>query len=120
MNVCGVDFPADIDETLLAGLTLVPSTQLRAPRIAESPVQLECRQHTTLLIGPKRRLVIGEVVHLHIRDDIVDEHLHIDLDRLGLVGRLHGNGWYCRIKDRFQAPRSTLENWLRMTKNKSS
>lgn len=119
MNVCAMDFSSDIDEISVAGLTMATSQQVRAPRIAESPVQLECRQHTTLLIGPKRHLVIGEVVHLHIRDDIVDERLHIDPDRLGLVGRLHGNGWYCRIADRFQAPRPSLENWLRMTKDKS-
>lgn len=119
MNVCALDFPAETDETSLAGLTLVPGRQLKAPRIAESPVQLECRQHTTLLIGPKRHLVIGQVVHLHIRDDIVNERLHIDPDRLGLVGRLHGNGWYARIADRFQAPRPTLENWQRMAKNRS-
>lgn len=115
MNVCGVDFPAEVDEAALAGLTPVPSAQLKTPRIAESPVQLECRLHTTLLIGPRRRLVVGEIVHLHIRDDIVNERLHIDPDRLGLVGRLHGNGWYTRITDRFQAQKRTREDWQRTT-----
>lgn len=113
MNVCGVDFPAEVDETALAGLTLVPGAQLRTPRIAESPVQFECRLHTTLLIGPGRRIVIGEIVHLHVRDGIVNERLHVDPDRLGVVGRLHGNGWYTRIKDRFQAEKPTRENWQR-------
>lgn len=118
INVCAVDFSSDIDEISVAGLTMADSKQVRVPRIAESPVQLECRQHTTLLIGPNRHLVIGEVVHIHIRDDIVDERFYVDPDRLGLVGRLHGNGWYSRITDRFQAPRPNLENWLQTTTEK--
>jgi flavin reductase (DIM6/NTAB) family NADH-FMN oxidoreductase RutF len=48
--------------------------------------------------------VIGEIVHLYVRDDIVDEDLHVLPDRLPVIGRLGGLG-YCTIRDRFDLPR---------------
>ena len=66
----------------------------------------------SLSFGTKHRnLVIGEIVHLHIRDGIVDNHLHVDIDKLDLVGRLHGADWYLGLSDRFQQPRQTLDGW---------
>lgn len=111
MNICGIAFPDGVEEAKVAGLTLVPGKQVLPCRIAESPVQLECRLHTNLAIGPRRQVVIGEVVHIHIRNDIVDQNLHIDLDRLNVIGRLHGSDWYVRTTDRFQSPKLSIENW---------
>lgn len=111
MNICAVDFPADIDETVMAGLATAPSTAVKPPRIALSPVSFECREHTTLEIG-HTRIIIGEVLHLHIRDDLVDaEKLYVHTDQMRAVGRMHGSGWYARTTDLFQMTRLNYEEW---------
>ena len=112
MQICAIDFPSEIDEIAAAGLDTAASATGAAPRLAASPVQLECRETVSLSFGTKHRnLVIGEIVHLHIRDGIVDNHLHVDIDKLDLVGRLHGADWYLGLSDRFQQPRQTLDGW---------
>ena len=112
MQVCAIDFPSEIDEIAAAGLDTLASAKVAAPRLAASPVQLECRETVSLSFGSKHRnLVIGEIVHLHIRDGIVDERLHVDIDKLDLVGRLHGADWYVGLRDRFLEPRQTLDGW---------
>ena len=112
MQVCAIDFPGEVDEIAAAGLATAPSVSAAAPRLTASPVQLECRETVSLSLGTRHRnLVVGEIVHLHIRDGIVDELLHVDIDKLDLVGRLHGADWYVTLRDRFQAPRQTLDGW---------
>lgn len=121
-HVCSIEFPAGVDETRAAGFTLSPSVQVKPPRIAESPANLECREWKTIPVGERgRTLVLGEVLHVHLRDEVViadaarpaNHAPALDLDRLGLVGRLHAAGWYARITDRFQLPRITLDEWRR-------
>lgn len=112
MQVCAIDFPSEVDEIAAAGLDIAASAKVAAPRLAASPVQLECRETVSLSLGTRHRnLVVGEIVHLHIRDGIVDERLHVDIDKLDLVGRLHGADWYLGLGDRFQEPRQTLNGW---------
>lgn len=112
VQVCAIDFPAGVSEIDAAGLVAAASTAVRAPRIAASPVQFECRETVSLALGTRQRhLVVGEIVHIHIRDGIIDERLHVDIDALDLVGRLHGADWYVTLRDRFQAPRQTLDGW---------
>jgi flavin reductase (DIM6/NTAB) family NADH-FMN oxidoreductase RutF len=92
----------------LTGLTRAPSQVVRAPRLAESPVAFECRTLQVMRLAPGNaggaNLVIGEVVHIHIRDDLVDDKLRVIPDRLPAIGRLGGLG-YCTIRDRFELPR---------------
>lgn len=120
MNICGVDFPSHVDETEMAGLKLTPSVQVAPPRILVSPVQFECKLNTLMPIAAGRSIIIGRIVQIHIRDDIVDSRLHIDPDRLNLVARMHGDGWYSRTRDRFQVPRVFHAEWVssRQDKNK--
>lgn len=118
MSVCGVPFPSDQPEHAHAGLDTVPSLQVAAPRIARSPVQFECRLHTTLAIGPQRHVVIGEIVHLHCRDDILTDRGHIDIDALDPIGRIHGTDWYVDMKSRFQSTKYTLDSWTARQKEK--
>ncbi|WP_436149266.1 flavin reductase family protein [Bosea sp. LjRoot90] len=114
MQVCTIDFPDDVDEIAAAGLATAPGVSIAAPRLAASPVQLECRETVSLSLGTRNRnLVVGEIVHIHIRDGIVDERLHVDIDKLDLVGRLHGADWYVTLRDRFHAPRLTFDGWRR-------
>ncbi|MCC7276554.1 MAG: flavin reductase family protein [Alphaproteobacteria bacterium] len=110
MNVCAVDFPPEVDEFAMAGLTALPGRQVRAPRVGEAPISLECRRLVTVEIGIGRNLVVGEVVHLHIRDDLIDrERLHVHAERSDLIGRMHGLGWYARTTDLFEMPRLAPE-----------
>jgi flavin reductase (DIM6/NTAB) family NADH-FMN oxidoreductase RutF len=111
MNICAIDFPPDVDELVAAGLSTASSIQVRTPHIAESPVNLECREISTIEIG-RNRIILGEVLHLHIRDDLIDPaNLHVRTENIGAIARLHGAGWYARTTDLFQMPRLTYEEW---------
>jgi len=115
MNITAVDFPFGTDELSAAGLTTADSAKIASPRIAESPVALECTLFQIVELGPKSALVLGRVVAMHIRDDaILDRAKHyVDTPALDLVGRMHGGGWYCRTRERFSLPRIPLDEWTR-------
>ncbi|MCX7382826.1 MAG: flavin reductase family protein [Alphaproteobacteria bacterium] len=117
MNVTAIDFPAGVDEIAEAGLTTVPSSKIKVPRIAESPVAFECERFMNIDLGVDRTLVIGKVLAVHVRDDAVlnAERCYIDNEKLDLIGRLHGAGWYSRTRDRFDLPRIALADWTRQT-----
>ncbi len=111
MNLCAADFPPGVDETIAAGLALLASVQVAPPRVAGSPVQFECRLHTLVPIAPVRYVILGRIVHIHARDDIVGERMQFHPDKLNLVGRMHGDGWYTRTAERFQNPRISYAGW---------
>lgn len=112
MNLCAIDVPPEVSEIELAGLHLLPSETVAPGRIAEAPVQMECRRLVTLQPGAERYLVLGEVLLLHVRDGIVDpERLRIDRDVYAPIGRLFGGG-YVRTRDRFEMPRISYQEWL--------
>lgn len=106
MNICGVDFGPEVSEFDVAGFTQAPGVKVNAPRIVEAPISLECRRIVTVELAVERNLVIGEVVYLHIRDDLIDrDKLYVRAERAGLIGRMHGLGWYARTSDLFDMPR---------------
>jgi flavin reductase (DIM6/NTAB) family NADH-FMN oxidoreductase RutF len=83
----------DIDEFELAGLTKVKSRLVRPPRVAESPIHLECKYHGTWTLPANRRhslhhVVVGEVVGIHIRDDVIGEDGKIDILKVRPLARL--------------------------------
>jgi len=92
----------------LTGLGAAASRVVGPPRVAESPVAFECRTVRVMRLAPGvaggANVVVGEVVHLYVRDDVVDEELRVLPDRLPAIGRLGGLG-YCTIRDRFDLPR---------------
>lgn len=113
MNVCGIDFPAGVSELDAARLTTLPSTQVSVPRLAASPVHLECRLHSVVAVGDNR-IVLAEVVCLHVRDEFLDgdpARPRVRTEALGLIGRMHGGGWYARTTDLFDLPRTSYEDW---------
>ncbi len=83
-----------------AGLTPVPSHRVKPPRVGEASVAFECRTTHVIPIGAAR-MIIGEVHHIHVRDDLVDDRYRVDPDRLAAVGRMAGND-YVRTRDRFE------------------
>src|SRR5207249_11191657 len=88
------------------------SVEVKAPRIAEAQVSFECKRMTGLSLGPGSTLEGGRVIHIHIRDDLVDpERFYVQTDKLRLVGRMHGRGWYARTSDLFLMERLSFAEW---------
>jgi flavin reductase (DIM6/NTAB) family NADH-FMN oxidoreductase RutF len=111
MNVCAVPFTPGIDELAAAGLTAVPGTRVRCPRIGEAPAALECRRYVTLSVGKSREIILGEVLAVHIRSDIVDaERKYVDQRGLDAVGRMGGHG-YARTREYFDLPTMAEAEW---------
>lgn len=107
MNATAEDVPPEVSEFQKAGLTPAPSERVRAPRIAESPVNLECRVERILELGRAgQRLVIGEMLLVHVRDDLWRDGT-IDVARLRPVARLAGNE-YARLGEVFELSRPWL------------
>jgi flavin reductase (DIM6/NTAB) family NADH-FMN oxidoreductase RutF len=113
MNITAIEFEPGMNELEQAGLTTLPSVHVRPPRIAESPVAMECELMQIVDLGPNNGLVLGRVVAMHVRDDaVIDAAKHyIDTPKLKLIGRMHGSGWYARTSDLFEMPRIPLEKW---------
>ena len=82
------DWPPDVDELELVGLTAVPCDLVRPPRVAESPVSLECRLDREIALG-ESRLVVGEILRAHVRDDVLTEG-RVDVAKLRPLARLGG------------------------------
>lgn len=112
MNITAIDFPPGVDEMAEAGLTPLASHRVAPPRIAQSPVAFECETFQLIPIG-HHTMVLGRVLAAHIADDcMLDVAKHyVDTPKLGLVGRMHGRGWYARTTDRVEVPRIALDDW---------
>jgi flavin reductase (DIM6/NTAB) family NADH-FMN oxidoreductase RutF len=118
MNICAVDFPEGMEELPHAGLGVSPTVAVKPPRIAEAPIAFECRLYQEIRLGPReeRSILLGEVLHCHVRDGLVDARCRIDMTKLRLVGRLAGAG-YVRLSDPFDMPRLSYAEWLRAREN---
>ncbi|WP_151719036.1 flavin reductase family protein [Gemmobacter serpentinus] len=93
MIVCGVNFATDVDELAFAGLTPVPCQQIKAARIAESPCAFECRVER-ILDYPRRVLIIGEVVQMHVDDRCLDASgRYVNPETYQPIARLHADNY---------------------------
>lgn len=91
VNATSVDAPPDVSEFDLAGLTREPSARVAPPRVAESPVALECRLVDTVSFGAAT-VVFGEVVWVAVRPEVVRDDA-VDVRLLRPVARLGGREW---------------------------
>ena len=110
MNATAAEFPEGEDEFGIAGLTHAPSQIVKAPRVAESPVNIECKLDQIVQLGSgdlEHGLVIGEILLMHVRDDIIDGH-RIDQAKLMATGRMAGN-MYCRTGERYELVRPVYD-----------
>lgn len=101
MSLSSTEYPTGIDEFVKTGLTPIESEIVKPPRVAESPVQFECKVIEIKELGTDGgagNLVVCEIVCIHINDDILDENQNIDPFKIDTVARMGGN-WYCRSKD---------------------
>jgi flavin reductase (DIM6/NTAB) family NADH-FMN oxidoreductase RutF len=109
MNQASGDYPSHVDEFRETGLTPVASDAVRPPRVAESPIQLECRLMQIMEFGTSPRIhnfIVGEVLMIHVQDDLIVDGV-IRPDRLRAVGRL-GEDFYCRTGDLFEMKRPVV------------
>jgi len=111
MNLTATDFPTGVDELQAVGLTVAVSRTVKPPRIAQSPVNMECREVSTTIIG-HNRVIIGQILHLHVNDELLDARNRVKPGALKAVGRLQSPGWYCHTHDQFELDRLSYEQFL--------
>ena len=105
MSACAASLPHGENELAHAGLTAAPCEAVKAPRILEAPASLECRHHSTIEIGGNR-LIIGEVLRVHVRDGIFDPDTWlVKPGAYSPIGRMQSPNWYCRTADMFEMKR---------------
>ena len=110
MNVTSGDYAPDVDEFVQANLIAAPSVKVKAPRVAAAPINMECRLVQVIPIGNlPSNLVIGQIVHLHFRDDVYDPASgRLDMHRLRPVGRLAGH-LYTHVHEIFEMKRPAVD-----------
>jgi flavin reductase (DIM6/NTAB) family NADH-FMN oxidoreductase RutF len=113
MNITAIEFEAEVDELAEAQLETIPSFHVKPPRIAASPVSIECALVQIVDLGPQNSLVLGRILAMHVRDEFILDPAknHIDTPKLNLIGRMHGTGWYARTSDLFLMDRIPRANW---------
>ena len=103
MNESSGNFDPDQDEFAAIGLEKLSSDVVRAPRIKDAPIAMECNWDRTLVFGEEWRTycVIGRILRWHISEELLTERKYIDAYKLKPVGRL-GGPRYCRTDDIFE------------------
>lgn len=107
MNQTAGEYPPDVDEFDLVGLTPVASSAVKPPKVKESPIHFECRTQQIIPVGDGRPgsgfVVLGTIVRFHLREDVY-RNGHVLIEQLKPVARLAGNA-YCPVHDIFEIAR---------------
>ncbi|MDA9548667.1 flavin reductase family protein [Bradyrhizobium yuanmingense] len=104
MHESSGDFPPEISEPNYLGLKLAPSTKIAVPRLADTPWAMECKLWKLIDVNDDRRLIMGEGLHFHIRDELWDDKaMRVHMDRYHPIGRMFADR-YCRTDDRVVFP----------------
>src|SRR5580693_8759165 len=110
MNLTSGDYPDSVSEPELAKLAMVPSRKVKPPRVARSPIALECiYAQTVKLVSSNGKthnyeMVISEVVNVHIDDTVIVNGM-VDMTRIRAIGRLGYGGDYTVVDNIFEMPR---------------
>jgi len=99
VSLASTDYAKGVNEFDKAGFTMLPSHQVKPPRVAEAPVQLECVVTEVISLGAQPgagNLILAEIKLIHIKEEILDEDGKIDQVKIDLIARLGGD-WYCRV-----------------------
>ena len=110
MNLSSGEYDSSVDEFALAKLTTRPSQVVHPPQVAESPVSFECKLNRIVDFGTEpgsSSLVIGEIVSVHLEDDVIKEG-QLDGSALDLIGRM-GGIQYSRTTTRFEIKRPEVQ-----------
>jgi len=111
MNEASYPFPPEVNEFEAAGFTPLPSRFVRPPRVAESPVQMECKLVQIVPVGDgplSANFCIAEVLCFHIAKEMLLPDGTVDVSKIDLVARLGGDD-YSTIRDRFALPKPGLK-----------
>ena len=107
-SLSSTEYADGVNEFLKAGFTAIPSDIVKPFRVAESPVQFECKVNDIISLGNQGgagNLVICEVVKIHVSEAVLDENGAIDQYKIDLVSRMGGN-WYSRANQGlFEVPK---------------
>ena len=113
MSLSSTEYPDGVNEFEKTGLTMLKSDIVKPFRVAESPIQLECKVNEIVKLGTEGgagNLIICEVLKFHMSETILDENGVVNQEKLDLVARA-GGSYYTRAKDGFfeiPKPLSTL------------
>ena len=96
VNLSAQQVPPEVDEFELAGVTKAPSRLVKAPRVAESPVNFECLYHQTIRLPGNSRIgtvdiIIGLVIGIHIKDEFIQPDGKLNILKIRPIARL---GYY--------------------------
>ena len=103
MSLSSSEYPEGVNEFVKAGFTMLPSDEIKPFRVAESPVQFECKVKEVIFTGTKGgagNLIICEVVKMHVSEQVLADDGSIDQHKIDLVARAGGN-FYTRARDGF-------------------
>ena len=107
-SLSSTEYADGVNEFLKAGFTAIPSDIVKPFRVAESPVQFECKVNDIISLGNQGgagNLVICEVVKIHVSEAVLDANGAIDQHKIDLVSRMGGN-WYSRANQGlFEVPK---------------
>lgn len=108
MSLSSTEYPDGINEFIKSGLNMLPSEEIKPFRVAESPVQFECKVIRIEALGGEGgagNLIICEVVKIHVSEDILSKEGSIDPKKIDQVARMGGN-WYSRaVSGLFEVPK---------------
>lgn len=100
-SLSSTEYPKGVNEFLKSGLTMCKSETVRPYRVAESPVQFECKVNEVIALGDQGgagNLIVAEILKMHIRSEVLDDFGAIDPLKIDLVARMGGD-WYTRASD---------------------
>lgn len=106
MNITAAEFMPEVDEFEAAGLHKAPAVLVKPPRVAESPIQFECKYVQTIRLPGEGRcgtcdIIIGKVVGVHIKDEFIGEDDKIDIVKIKPLARL-GYSDYTTVDHTFE------------------
>ena len=107
VNLSSAELAYGESEVDLTGLHTRPATRVRPPLLVEAPVAMECKVLQILHLGTGpigSNLVLGQILVIHVADDLLDERGRVDPRKLQTFGRL-GADFYCRTTDLFEMKR---------------
>jgi len=107
MNQTSGEYPHGTSEFDEVGLTAISSKFVSAPRVAESPVSMECNLVQIVRHG-NNNIVIGEIVGINVEDSVIDERGHINGSALQAIGRMAGDWYTTTVDGNFEIARPTI------------
>lgn len=109
------EMPSTDDEFDIVGLTAIPSTQVKSPRVKESPIHIECELYNSMEVGDGQygsaTIIVGKVLYMHI-DQSLYENGKLDTTSITTVSRL-GDMNYGYAEKKFDCEKDTwnVSNW---------